>query len=131
MATTACEKPAGGASSGGLTARGPGPRAPGSSGRLLLVGSLWARRLIAPTTTGRQASTGQTLTLVPDIPDPANPAGALTGRLTSDRFEMALLTVVNSVVFRSSGRDLTTAGTYTWVEGVVPARRPVVARLPQ
>lgn len=68
-----------------------------------------------PTTTGRQASTGQTLTLVPDTPDPVNPAGAPTGRLTSDRFETALLTVVDSVVFRSSGRDLTTAGTYTWV----------------
>ncbi|MFD6534912.1 pentapeptide repeat-containing protein [Streptomyces goshikiensis] len=66
-----------------------------------------------PTTTGRQVRVGQELTLVTDTPHPANPTGALTSRLTTDRFEKALRTVVNSVVFRSSGQDLTTAGTYT------------------
>ncbi|WP_406483820.1 pentapeptide repeat-containing protein [Streptomyces platensis] len=66
-----------------------------------------------PTTTGRQVSTGQDLTLVTDTPDPANPTGALTGRLTTDRFEKSLRTVANSVVFRSSSQDLTTVGTYT------------------
>jgi hypothetical protein len=66
-----------------------------------------------PTITGRQAPAGQTLTLVTDTPDPVNPPGPLTDRLTTDRFEKALRTVVNSVVFRSSGQDLTTAGTYT------------------
>ncbi|WP_234347421.1 tetratricopeptide repeat protein [Streptomyces specialis] len=34
-------------------------------------------------------------------------------RLTTDRFEKSLRTVVNSTVFRSSGQDLTTTGTYT------------------
>ncbi|MFD3375094.1 MULTISPECIES: pentapeptide repeat-containing protein [unclassified Streptomyces] len=42
--------------------------------------------------------------------DPQNPAG---NRFTSERFERALNVTLNSVVFRSSGQDLTTAGTYT------------------
>ncbi|MGJ5763086.1 pentapeptide repeat-containing protein [Streptomyces galbus] len=66
-----------------------------------------------PTTTGRQVRAGRTITLVTDTPDPANPTGPLVGRLTTDRFEKALRTVINSVVFRSSGQELTTAGTYT------------------
>ncbi|GAA2402250.1 hypothetical protein GCM10010420_31690 [Streptomyces glaucosporus] len=66
-----------------------------------------------PTTTGRQVASGQTLTLVTDTPDPRNPAGPWSGRLTAERFEKALRVVINSVVFRSSGQDLTTAGTYT------------------
>jgi hypothetical protein len=40
-----------------------------------------------PTITGRQAPAGQTLTLVTDTPDPVNPTGPLTDRLTTDRFE--------------------------------------------
>ncbi|MFI0813609.1 pentapeptide repeat-containing protein [Streptomyces echinatus] len=41
--------------------------------------------------------------------DPQNPTG---NRLTGKRFEKALNVTLNSVVFRSSGQDLTTAGTY-------------------
>ncbi|MGW3829239.1 pentapeptide repeat-containing protein [Streptomyces sp. NPDC005071] len=41
--------------------------------------------------------------------DPRNPTG---NRLTGERFEKALNVTLNSVVFRSSGQDLTTAGTY-------------------
>ncbi|MGP3948583.1 pentapeptide repeat-containing protein [Streptomyces sp. 7N604] len=44
-----------------------------------------------------------------DKPDPENPTG---DRFTSKRFEKALNVTLNSVVFRSSGQDLTTAGTY-------------------
>lgn len=66
-----------------------------------------------PTTTGRQAAAGQQVTLTTDTPDPVNPTGPLPDRATSERFEKALRVVVNSVVFRSSGQDLTTTGTYT------------------
>jgi hypothetical protein len=65
-----------------------------------------------PTTTGRQAAAGQQVTLTTDTPDPANPTGPLPNRVTSNRFEQALRVVINSVVFRSSGQDLTTTGTY-------------------
>ncbi|WP_353477056.1 hypothetical protein [Streptomyces violaceusniger] len=41
--------------------------------------------------------------------DPQNPTG---NRFTGDRFEKALNVTLNSVVFRSSGQDLTTAGTH-------------------
>ncbi|MFE2182353.1 hypothetical protein [Streptomyces sp. NPDC059455] len=43
-------------------------------------------------------------------PDPKNPTG---DRFTSKRAEKALNVMLNSVVFRSSGQDLTTWGTYT------------------
>ncbi|MFF2235716.1 hypothetical protein [Streptomyces anulatus] len=64
-----------------------------------------------PVTTGRQS--GQDITLITDSPDPLNPAGPLDERVTMERFEKSLRVVVNSVVFRSSGQDLTTFGTYT------------------
>jgi hypothetical protein len=66
-----------------------------------------------PTTTGRQVAVGQQVTLTTDTPDPSNPAGPWSERVTSERFEKSLHVVINSVVFRSSGQDLTTAGTYT------------------
>lgn len=64
-----------------------------------------------PKITGRQ--TGSEITLTTNTPDPRNPTGAWGERVTTERFEIALRVVVNSVVFRSSGQDLTTAGTYT------------------
>jgi hypothetical protein len=64
-----------------------------------------------PATTGRV--TGQDISLTTDKPDPVNPTGSLSSRLTSERWEKSLRIVVNSVVFRSSGQDLTTVGTYT------------------
>ncbi|MDB1089447.1 pentapeptide repeat-containing protein [Streptomyces sp. ACA25] len=66
-----------------------------------------------PTVTGRQVEAGQDLALTTDTPAPVNPAGPLTERVNTDRFEKSLRVVINSVVFRSSGQDLTTAGTYT------------------
>lgn len=41
----------------------------------------------------------------------SNPANLL-GHSTSKRFDKALSVTLNSVMFRSSGQDLTTAGTY-------------------
>ncbi|MEU5085096.1 MULTISPECIES: pentapeptide repeat-containing protein [Streptomyces] len=76
---------------------------------------LWGIPVDSPkqTTTGRQAQAGQNVTLVTDIPDPTNPTSPLINRVTSERFEKSLRVVINSVIFRSSGQDLTTAGTYT------------------
>ncbi|MFH8701923.1 pentapeptide repeat-containing protein [Streptomyces chartreusis] len=56
---------------------------------------------------------GRHVRLPADRPDPVNPTGALNERLSTQRFEKGLRVVVNSVIFRSSGQDLTTAGTYT------------------
>ncbi|MEE1938403.1 pentapeptide repeat-containing protein [Streptomyces sp. TRM 70361] len=66
-----------------------------------------------PTTTGRQVAAGQQVTLTTDTPKPANPTGPWSERVTAERGEKALRVVINSVVFRSSGQDLTTTGTYT------------------
>jgi uncharacterized protein YjbI with pentapeptide repeats len=66
-----------------------------------------------PTTTGRQVTVGQKIVLTTDTPDPVNPTGPLAERVTAERFEKGLRVVINSVVFRSSDQDLTTAGTYT------------------
>ncbi|MFD0314126.1 pentapeptide repeat-containing protein [Streptomyces flavalbus] len=63
-----------------------------------------------PVSTGR--TTGDTVTLTTRTPDPVNPSGPYAGRLSSERFEKALRVVINSVVFRSSGQELTVAGTY-------------------
>ncbi|MYT68351.1 pentapeptide repeat-containing protein [Streptomyces sp. SID8367] len=56
---------------------------------------------------------GRHVTLTQTAPDPVNPSGPLRKRLTGDRFDKSLRVVINSVVFRSSGQSLTTAGTYT------------------
>ncbi|MFB7424715.1 pentapeptide repeat-containing protein [Streptomyces hydrogenans] len=65
-----------------------------------------------PATTGRQVAVGQEISLVTDTPKPVNPTNAVVDRITTDRFEKSLRVVINSVVFRSSGQNLTTAGTY-------------------
>ncbi|GAA3500077.1 hypothetical protein GCM10019016_071820 [Streptomyces prasinosporus] len=66
-----------------------------------------------PAITGRQVPVGQDITLTTDTPAPVNPTGPLTERVTTERFEKSVRVVINSVVFRSSGQDLTTTGTYT------------------
>ncbi|MFZ3469926.1 pentapeptide repeat-containing protein [Streptomyces sp. 4.24] len=63
-----------------------------------------------PVSAGRVV--GQDVRLVTDTPDPVNPSGPLRERLSAKRFEKSLRVVVNSVVFRSSGQNLTTFGTY-------------------
>ncbi|OKK11852.1 hypothetical protein AMK33_08385 [Streptomyces sp. CB02400] len=47
-----------------------------------------------------------------DAPDPVDRRGLYGSRLSTERFEKSLRVVINSVVFRSSGQELTTAGTY-------------------
>ncbi|MFD8474287.1 pentapeptide repeat-containing protein [Streptomyces globisporus] len=64
-----------------------------------------------PVTQGRQS--GQDIRLTTNTPAPVNPTGPWRKRVTTERFEKSLRVVINSVVFRSSGQDLTTAGTYT------------------
>ncbi|MFG2233599.1 pentapeptide repeat-containing protein [Streptomyces sp. NPDC048723] len=66
-----------------------------------------------PQITGRQVVAGQQITLTADTPHPAKPTGPWTRRVTTERSEKALRVVINSVVFRSSGQNLTTIGTYT------------------
>ncbi|MEU6664205.1 hypothetical protein [Streptomyces sp. NPDC046821] len=56
----------------------------------------------------REMADGEWTTVI-DKPEPKNPTG---DRFTSKRFEKALNLTFNSVVFRSSGQDLTTAGGY-------------------
>ncbi|MFC8669585.1 pentapeptide repeat-containing protein [Streptomyces sp. NPDC057199] len=59
--------------------------------------------------TGTVPPGGGKITFEIDKADPQNPTGE---RFTGERFEKALNVTLNSVVFRSSGQDLTTAGTY-------------------
>ncbi|MGK5498969.1 pentapeptide repeat-containing protein [Streptomyces sp. URMC 125] len=66
-----------------------------------------------PTITGRQVTAGKNITLTADTPDPRPPDGPLGERVTAERIDKALRVVVTSVVFRSSGQNLTPVGTYT------------------
>ncbi|WP_405594066.1 pentapeptide repeat-containing protein [Streptomyces sp. NBC_01410] len=59
--------------------------------------------------TGTVPPGGGKVTFEIDKADPQNPTGE---RFTGERFEKALNVTLNSVVFRSSGQDLTTVGTY-------------------
>lgn len=61
------------------------------------------------TATGTVPAGGGKVTFEIDKDDPHNPTG---NRFTGERFEKALNVTLNSVVFRASGQDLTTAGTY-------------------
>lgn len=78
----------------------------------LLVMMLWG--VPANDTPSRTTGTvsGRHITLTTDRADPVDSTGPMRGRLTGERFEKSLRTVVNSVIFRSSGQDLTTTGTY-------------------
>lgn len=60
--------------------------------------------------TGKVPAGGSTVTFKIEKDDPQNPTG---DRFTGERFDKALNVTLNSVVFRSSGQDLTTTGTYT------------------
>ncbi|MEU4129293.1 pentapeptide repeat-containing protein [Streptomyces wuyuanensis] len=64
------------------------------------------------TATGTVPAGGGPVALTVDKPDPKLTL-AFGERFTGQRFDKALRVVVNSVVFRSSGQDLTTWGTYT------------------
>jgi hypothetical protein len=68
-----------------------------------------ARDTPKQTATGTVPAGRGKVTFEIDKDDPPNPTG---NRFTGKRFEKALNVTLNSVVFRSSGQDLTTAGTY-------------------
>ncbi|MDQ1041613.1 uncharacterized protein YjbI with pentapeptide repeats [Streptomyces sp. V3I8] len=76
---------------------------------LLLMGFGLAQEDPRQQATGAVPPGGGRAVFTIDQADPVNPTG---DRFTGDRFEKALNTTLNSVVFRSSGQDLTTAGTY-------------------
>ncbi|QPP07551.1 pentapeptide repeat-containing protein [Streptomyces bathyalis] len=63
-----------------------------------------------PTITGEV--THSRARLISETPDPMNSNEPLLQRFTTNRFEKSLRVVINSVVFRSSGQNLTTIGTY-------------------
>lgn len=69
-----------------------------------------------PNDTKDLASTGRIegsrLTLTSEKPDPAALKGPYSERVTTERFEKTLQVTLNSVIFRSSGQDLTPQGTY-------------------
>ncbi|MFB6908019.1 pentapeptide repeat-containing protein [Streptomyces bacillaris] len=75
----------------------------------LLMGFGIAQDTPKQTATGTVPVGGGKVVFEIDKDDPKNPSGDL---FTGERFEKALNVTLNSVVFRSSGQDLTTAGTY-------------------
>lgn len=79
----------------------------------VLAMMLWGLAQDDPKPQSTGALIDRRITLITDTPSPVNPRGPLRERLTSARFEKSLRVVVNSVIFRSSGQGLTTAGTYT------------------
>ncbi|GAB7109610.1 hypothetical protein JCM4814A_79250 [Streptomyces phaeofaciens JCM 4814] len=76
---------------------------------LLLMAFGLAQDTPKQTATGTVPAGGGKVTFEIDKDDPQNPTG---NRFTGERFEKSLNVTLNSVVFRSSGQDLTTAGTY-------------------
>ncbi|MEU9575344.1 hypothetical protein AB0D62_36995 [Streptomyces massasporeus] len=76
---------------------------------VLLMAFSLAQGTPKQTATGTVPAGGGKVTFEIDKDDPKNPSGH---RFTGKRFEKALNVTLNSVVFRSSGQDLTTAGTY-------------------
>ncbi|MGW4022279.1 pentapeptide repeat-containing protein [Streptomyces sp. NPDC005009] len=78
----------------------------------VLAMMLWGLPRDAPEPVSTGKVTGDRITMTTDKPDPVNPRGSYGSRLSTERFEKSLRVVINSVVFRSSGQELTTAGTY-------------------
>ncbi|MFE2277765.1 pentapeptide repeat-containing protein [Streptomyces sp. NPDC059454] len=76
---------------------------------VLLMGFGLPQNSLKQQATGTVPPGGGKVTFEIDEADPRNPTG---NRFTGKRFEKALNVTLNSVVFRSSGQDLTTAGTY-------------------
>ncbi|MFE1443932.1 pentapeptide repeat-containing protein [Streptomyces sp. NPDC058739] len=76
---------------------------------VLLMAFGLAQDIPKQTATGTVPAGGGKVTFEIDKDDPRNPTG---NRFTGKRFEKALNVTLNSVVFRSSGQDLTTVGAY-------------------
>ncbi|WUH92965.1 pentapeptide repeat-containing protein [Streptomyces sp. NBC_00433] len=79
----------------------------------MLLMMLWGLPAHDTATRSTGTVTGRRIILTTDASAPENPTGPPGDRLTTGRFEKSLRVVVNSVIFRSSGQDLTTTGTYT------------------
>ncbi|MGW2939823.1 pentapeptide repeat-containing protein [Streptomyces sp. NPDC001156] len=79
----------------------------------VLAMMLWGLPQEDPKPNSTGTLTGHSITLTTDTSDPVNPDGPYRKRLSTERFDKSLQVVINSVVFRSSGQNLTTAGTYT------------------
>jgi uncharacterized protein YjbI with pentapeptide repeats len=79
----------------------------------VLLMMLWGLPQHSPQQKSTGTIDGSRITMTTDTPNPANPEGPLLERLTGDRLEPAVRVVINSAVFRSSGKELTTFGTYT------------------
>lgn len=73
---------------------------------------LWGLPTNDPKPESTGTVTGQYIRLTTDTPTPVNPVGPLHQRVSTKRCEKSLRVVVNSVIFRSSGQNLTTRGTY-------------------
>ncbi|MET7312560.1 pentapeptide repeat-containing protein [Streptomyces sp. NPDC005571] len=78
----------------------------------VLAMMLWGLPQDDPDPVSKGRIDGRSVTLTTKKPDPANPEGPYRRRLSTVRFEKSLRVVANSVIFRASGQDLTTAGTY-------------------
>lgn len=78
----------------------------------VLAMMLWGLPQNDPKPESTSTVAGRSVTLTTDKPDPVNPVGPYNERLTTERFEKSLRVVINSVIFRSSDQNLTTAGTY-------------------
>ncbi|MHA4817542.1 pentapeptide repeat-containing protein [Streptomyces aculeolatus] len=74
---------------------------------------LWGLPKEVPEPVSAGTVAGRSVTLTTDTPAPQNPDSPYGERLSTERFDPAIRVVINSVVFRSSGQDLTTFGTYT------------------
>lgn len=78
----------------------------------VLAMMLWGVPKDDPKPESRGRITGSSVSMTTDTPNAVNPAGSPLDRMTSERLEKSLRVVINSVVFRSSGENLTTFGTY-------------------
>ena len=79
----------------------------------VLAMMLWGLPQDEPKPKSTGTLTSGSITLTTDTPEPVNPKGPYRERMSVKRFEKALRVVINSVVFRSSGQNLTIIGTYT------------------
>ncbi|MGW8763011.1 pentapeptide repeat-containing protein [Streptomyces sp. NPDC055815] len=78
----------------------------------VLAMMLWGLPQTDPDPVSAGTTDGRRITLTTKKPEPVDPKGPYTKRLSTARFEKSLRVVANSVIFRASGQDLTTIGTY-------------------
>ncbi|MFD4975024.1 pentapeptide repeat-containing protein [Streptomyces sp. NPDC058424] len=78
----------------------------------VLAMMLWGLPQADPDPVSAGTTDGRRVVLTTRKPAPVNPEGPYTRRLSTARFEKSVRVVVNSVIFRASGQDLTTTGTY-------------------